>query len=753
MIFKHPDDFIASSQTRWVNGMWFIALAYTLITTLLAILTKQWLEEYRTRMHAHAPSSRHWAWRHLVFNRGLMSYKPEMFVGILPALLHFPMFLFLFGLVIFLWDLDRVVAGIILWLASTTVLFYSLAMGLAHADPTAPTVNPIIHFLSYLVLQIYGFRWWLQHNGVYEAPKTQFEHDQLGFDAEHMDTEVIVAMISDVSAEEDIGVALQAIGSLNSQTRGTSHIQNRASGTRESEDRLTGPFEPPLAVSMVTKYLDRSVGNQFEPADVARWLRTTMVVSTPPPPLIWGTENGPEFQPREISSLADSSLDSCNEIVRAIGHNRCAVAPAILARNLLLALARNRHSLHFCTAVFSLMAPYIMIISADQRDLYVSAIDVLLHRVEKIAYADGAVSLSAISTLYNHMRHDRSSGLRALNIFGLLFSISPADAVRYGWTQPFGAALCAALVLAEPQQSKMLASELSSALAFVVTPAFAAYDWPDTCLAYLLRYISTGFIEYQQHSPLEQPNTSLRALYAALAQWARRDALRELSAKIHLRHTIEKLLLECGKPRQHASHVSFFKAASVVERATQCGVLGFIHPQCVGDTTVAEGKSSIWSLVFDITLSENGLGIARPLVHSILAQLCILRRSGVDVSKLVAQLLHGISRQGLIQLLVGHTFENGETPEQFLEAARHVREVSPEWWSVVSEEIRSQTEPAGQSANASFAVFAALVDQVEELGPCSDCPVSMILSLPCAAHTVQLPEPRRLISGSSESYV
>jgi hypothetical protein len=116
--------FRPSESARWINGLWFASLALALGVALLAILAKQWLGEYVSRMRAHIGSRREWAWRHQVFSRRLDQWNMDAFISTLPLLLHLSLFIFLIGLIVFLWDTDQAIAISLLAFTTLIALFY-----------------------------------------------------------------------------------------------------------------------------------------------------------------------------------------------------------------------------------------------------------------------------------------------------------------------------------------------------------------------------------------------------------------------------------------------------------------------------------------------------------------------------------------------------------------------------------------------------------------------------------------------------
>ncbi|KAF8913590.1 hypothetical protein CPB85DRAFT_1187569, partial [Mucidula mucida] len=102
---KNPDpsaSFTAKSFDLWINGLWFTSLVLSLTTTLIAVLTKQWINEYMI-LPSGTPRDRSRV-RHFRFI-GLERWHVPLIIGLLPALMHVSLGVFLAGLIIFVWSL------------------------------------------------------------------------------------------------------------------------------------------------------------------------------------------------------------------------------------------------------------------------------------------------------------------------------------------------------------------------------------------------------------------------------------------------------------------------------------------------------------------------------------------------------------------------------------------------------------------------------------------------------------------------
>ncbi|KAJ7836622.1 hypothetical protein B0H13DRAFT_1570273, partial [Mycena leptocephala] len=94
--------FTAARTDIWVNGLWFASLALSLTTALLAVLAKQWLRQYSAFITGSARE------RALIRQFRYASFDKwgvQFIIGLLPTVLHLSLFLFMAGLVVFLYAL------------------------------------------------------------------------------------------------------------------------------------------------------------------------------------------------------------------------------------------------------------------------------------------------------------------------------------------------------------------------------------------------------------------------------------------------------------------------------------------------------------------------------------------------------------------------------------------------------------------------------------------------------------------------
>ncbi|KAI4522560.1 hypothetical protein K525DRAFT_177666, partial [Schizophyllum commune Loenen D] len=96
------DSLSATTGDVWVNALWFTTLGLSLATVLIAVLVKQWLQEY-VKTPSGPPRDRALI-RHMRYKE-LVRWKVPFIISLIPVLLHISLALFLAGLIVFLYAL------------------------------------------------------------------------------------------------------------------------------------------------------------------------------------------------------------------------------------------------------------------------------------------------------------------------------------------------------------------------------------------------------------------------------------------------------------------------------------------------------------------------------------------------------------------------------------------------------------------------------------------------------------------------
>ncbi|KAJ7895049.1 hypothetical protein B0H13DRAFT_1463005, partial [Mycena leptocephala] len=113
--------FVPSASTRWVNGLWFTSLVFSLVSALGASVAKGWVTQFSSTI-----SGSSWpdASLHCQRFRGLERWHLKLIIQFLPILIHIAFFLFAAGLIILLFQDDRAIALMILLLTASAGAVY-----------------------------------------------------------------------------------------------------------------------------------------------------------------------------------------------------------------------------------------------------------------------------------------------------------------------------------------------------------------------------------------------------------------------------------------------------------------------------------------------------------------------------------------------------------------------------------------------------------------------------------------------------
>lgn len=162
-----PQTATSSTSSRWVNGLWFTSLAFSLTTALVAVLVKQWLQAYVAPIFQGTPKD-HGRIRHFRY-LGMEEWHVPLIVGLLPTCLHLSLFLFFVGLVVFMFTLNFVIGSIVGCVASAASLIYIITNILPLWNHQCPYKTPISNYapkLAYFVMSFFPTRyfgptrWW-----------------------------------------------------------------------------------------------------------------------------------------------------------------------------------------------------------------------------------------------------------------------------------------------------------------------------------------------------------------------------------------------------------------------------------------------------------------------------------------------------------------------------------------------------------------------------------------------------------------
>ncbi|KAJ7813727.1 hypothetical protein B0H14DRAFT_1431999 [Mycena olivaceomarginata] len=127
--------FKPTSISRWVNGLWFSSLMFSLMSALGASLAKGWITQFSSPVSGSSWGD---ASLHCQRFRGLRRWHLKLIIQCLPILIHIAFFLFSIGLVILLFQDDFAIGVVI-------CILTSLILGLYLGSSIHPVSIPIPH--------------------------------------------------------------------------------------------------------------------------------------------------------------------------------------------------------------------------------------------------------------------------------------------------------------------------------------------------------------------------------------------------------------------------------------------------------------------------------------------------------------------------------------------------------------------------------------------------------------------------------
>jgi len=232
-----PRKFRPKASHRAINALWFISLTLSLLVSMLAILSKQWIGMFSSRMRMPVRDLRRWSHRHRAYRNGVDRWHLDEFISSLSVLLHLALFLFLFGLIIRTYELDLVIFVSVTSLSALTLLFYALTTLAPLFDGTCPTATPLLVHGRMVVL--WPSRWlsrwqvastdqgiftqvlrWLASHSTNRPPEFA-EEAVLEGNASAADIGVVVWIVNHLPGKHDVNVALDAVAQLPRKERPT----------------------------------------------------------------------------------------------------------------------------------------------------------------------------------------------------------------------------------------------------------------------------------------------------------------------------------------------------------------------------------------------------------------------------------------------------------------------------------------------------------------------------------------------------
>jgi hypothetical protein len=326
-------EFKPTSSAVRVNLVWFSSLALTLGVAVQVMLAKQWLHKYgeglsnvprlRTQLRQYRYDSlRAWS-------------LPET-VNFLPTLLHLALALFLYGLIDFLWGINRLVAAGILTICVIFGTLYLVVMILPHIYSDCPYRTPFSRILGIAYYRIRLAIHNLRHDLV--TPPTNIPIEQAEFQAIHARRDVLQAkalawLMTQTRNPQIIKTVTQALASLTSNFEAVPILRQAGAIQRVAEQFLSCFTEQRIALESTPQFQlipERSV-------EAGLYAKALVGLTEGLPASRW-----PQQPPRDLHLYADV-LDAALSELAAQTDQAEVVAFAVTAREHIFRAGRNRY--------------------------------------------------------------------------------------------------------------------------------------------------------------------------------------------------------------------------------------------------------------------------------------------------------------------------------------------------------------------------------------------------------------------------
>ena len=126
-----------TSRDLWLNGLWLVSLALTLMTALITGIIKQWLNYYTSDVSG---SSEYRSCLRQFRHRGLSLWGVSAIIELLPVLMNISLLLFFVGLILYTQDLTGTehITKAIIAVTSSSFAFYLVTSALPILLPQCP---------------------------------------------------------------------------------------------------------------------------------------------------------------------------------------------------------------------------------------------------------------------------------------------------------------------------------------------------------------------------------------------------------------------------------------------------------------------------------------------------------------------------------------------------------------------------------------------------------------------------------------
>ena len=707
-----PRDFKPKPSHRAINALWFLSLTLALLVSMLAILAKQWISMFVSRVRMPARDLRRWAHRHRAYREGIDKWHLSAFVSSLSVALHLALLFFLVGLNLYTFALDLAIFIPVAALSMMGLLLYAATTLLPLVDGTCPTATPLLVNSRRVIL------WAMEELGFTRDNTTaHFAEERVIIqDPVAADVDVVTWMIRNLPGEHEVEAAIDAIAGL-PLCHPLDLIEVADHALAPSCNRLrkltTGrhPIELEANAAEIARAL-RSVirledGIEHEYGTLSTDLSWDLRHVRTHDLAVLSTALGIQVKSarRANPGLAAQhfSYELCGAIARWNRHVGGADPFSNHTRGIICSILHK--SSHQVLGLVSIedCACLVLIFCRDDNDSprWVELTTRLL---------DGAIHNSQLSDRWRPLSDAASAECRGINAWAWIFSCisSTPTAQVFGQLQRSDVTECFMLLL--QRCSRMVEAPVLtlSQLQGMLTPLTA--DIPDTPAAI------TGALRILRRT-IESRDRSHREWDAGIAHVTfnifDRAHYHQTAWDSTLSAEVLKILW-CLLPRAESAHNAVLDrivAHEITMEAVRHSILNILTLRPCRDGT----RKSIWRLGVSLVSAPERLGTISSCVAGLCAQLCILSKA--DSSFSCVDLFEELLGDGL-----GTMFVLAADPHttNVLDIAQHVASSAPVQWAAIRTELL-----AGESywleTGHEWETPAGLVAAVEASDSCTAC--------------------------------
>lgn len=143
-VTSQPPPFHAPRAAVVVNALWFSGLCISLMCALLITLIQEWSRRFmRAQVRPAAEGLRRYSRRQMLVHMGVQRYGLDRIASLVIALMHTAVILFLIGLDLFVFSINRTLAIVVASVTGSGALFYVIISSISLLDQFCPYHTPL----------------------------------------------------------------------------------------------------------------------------------------------------------------------------------------------------------------------------------------------------------------------------------------------------------------------------------------------------------------------------------------------------------------------------------------------------------------------------------------------------------------------------------------------------------------------------------------------------------------------------------